>query len=98
MNVDAFFNEHRWVIPFVVPVLLLFLGAIFGHRLSNNWAERRKRRELELALVDRFYDAYGKFRAVWTFWNQCLIDLEHKPVRLARRRTVLLNRACQAEA
>jgi hypothetical protein len=72
MNVAEFFEKQHWIIPLFVPLLSLGLAAVAGHRLSNKWDERRKRRELELALVNGFYHSYGEFCAVWKYWNQSL--------------------------
>ncbi len=51
-----------------VAVVTLLLGWIVGNRISANWDMRKKRRELDLDAVHRFYSLYGGFFAIWKTW------------------------------
>ena len=53
---------------FVALVSLAFTWLI-GNRLALTWAIRQKRKELELATAERFYQQYGEFFAIWKLWN-----------------------------
>jgi hypothetical protein len=58
-----------------VTIIGLGLTWFIGNRIAAFWAERQKRRELELALANTFYSHYGEFRAIWRFWNQSAAEL-----------------------
>lgn len=78
----------------MIAFLLLLL---FGHRVADIWAETRKRRELNLEALHRFFDLYGEFFAVWKLWND-LAENEHQEVNVRRtRRDGLHERAAAAE-
>ncbi len=79
------------------PVISLVLAALIGQRLGAYWAERQKRRELELSLANTFYASYGEFCSVWKYWNQSLGELPKDSEELKHRRDSLLDRASKAE-
>jgi len=80
-----------------VTIVGLGLTWFIGNRIAAFWAERQKRRELELALANAFYSHYGEFRAIWRFWNQSVEELAADSEEFKRRRETLLDRASIAE-
>ena len=80
---------------------LLLVGFVLtvgvGHWVASYWAERQKRRELELALANNFYNHYGEFRAVWRQWNMLLNELPKGSDELNKAREGLHDRASRAE-
>lgn len=85
------------LLNFVVTVSSLMLTWFIGNRVAMHWAERQKRRELELALANTFYTYYGEFRGVWRLWNQSLEDLSPDSEGWKKTRENLLDRASRAE-
>lgn len=79
------------------PITTFILAALFGHRIAAIWAERQKKRELELALANSFYASYGEFSAVWKDWNYTLHEQEPLGEEFQKRRQALRERACRAE-
>jgi uncharacterized protein with ACT and thioredoxin-like domain len=51
-----------------VALLTLLLGWLVGTRITSRWEEDKKRRELRLEALSRFYELYGEFYAVWKLW------------------------------
>ncbi len=78
----------------LVSSLTLLLGWLFGQRLGYHWNIRQKRREIQLAVSQQFYLAYGEFFAVWKLWNR----LDRNNPSFDDRRWGLHQRAAAAEA
>lgn len=100
-------NGQEWVVPMdaiferllvaiASPVATLALAAIAGQRITSWWNERQKRRELELALANRFYDGYGEFCAIWKQWNY-IVRVNDKTDEAYKRFLQIHERACHAE-
>jgi hypothetical protein len=89
---DSFLE--RLILNLVGPVSTVALAAVIGQRLSARWAERQKRRELELALANSFYASYGEFCAIWKLWNRVVTEGLDSMNEVRRD---LLDRACKAE-
>jgi hypothetical protein len=75
-------------------VIALFVGWLFGQRLTYLWNVRQKRREFQLAASQQFYSAYGEFFATWKLWNR----VERNLPDFEARRWELQKRAAAAEA
>ncbi|WP_417914026.1 hypothetical protein [Candidatus Electronema sp. JM] len=88
---------EKVILNTVGPAVSLVLAALIGQRISAKWAERQKKREHELALVNTFYSSYGEFCAIWKDWNHTLMEGESSPDELKTRRQELRERACRAE-
>jgi hypothetical protein len=79
--------------PIVAFVLLYFIG----HRVAEAWAEARKRRELNMDALNRFFDIYGEFFAVWKLWNSLVEQEDLDEDARNTRREALHERAAVAE-
>jgi hypothetical protein len=91
------FSEAIFVAT-VAPLLSLGLAALIGHRLSATWAERQKKRELELALAGSFYSSYGHFCSIWKEWNFYHTEIKGlNDALFEEKRLQLLEMACRAE-
>ena len=89
---------ERLIVASVPTVLSLLLVWLVGLRLSDFWASRRKKRDLELAAAESFYACYGEFCAVWKEWNYlCSKMAMEGQAGFRERKTILLERACRAE-
>ena len=82
----------------------LLVGRFFGNRITVMWNIRQKRRELQLSLVNQFYELYGEFFAVWKLWNYSksdsnVVGLVHDEDKLTpeQMRWDLYQRACKAD-
>jgi hypothetical protein len=52
-----------------VALLTLGLGWLLGNGITSRWEEVKVRRALQLAALERFYQLYGEFYAVWKLWS-----------------------------
>jgi hypothetical protein len=75
-------------------VITLLLAWLVGQGLTYRWNVRQKRREVQLAVSQQFYSAYGEFFAVWKLWNRLSKDVG----AFEERRWALHTRAAAAEA
>ncbi len=48
------------------------LAWLVGVRVSHHWDEARRRRESDMAALQAFYAAYGKFFEAWKLWDTFL--------------------------
>ncbi|MHA7291286.1 hypothetical protein ACX80V_16770 [Arthrobacter sp. MDT3-24] len=85
---------------FAAGLILLVLGWVFTSRVTAFWDQRRKKRELGLIALERLYELYGEFFAVWKLWEELLPRLG--PVGSltpdeAKERAELLRRAAAVE-
>lgn len=81
-----------------VALLTLGLGWLLGNGIASRWEEVKERRALELAALERFYQLYGEFYALWKLWSihkspTYLSDYERDPSTVWR----LLERAAEVE-
>jgi hypothetical protein len=52
-----------------VALVTLILGWRFGNRITDHWDEVKKRRELDMIAVTKFYQLYGEHFAIWKIWE-----------------------------
>jgi hypothetical protein len=92
-------DQEVWkaLLNFIVAGAGLLLTWFIGYMIGDQHAEKRKRRELDLALASSFYTHYGEFRAVWKLWNRLRYELQTKPPLFEPARRDLLERANHAE-
>jgi hypothetical protein len=79
-----------------MALIVLALGWFIGNRLAVHWAIRQRRRELELAAANQFYQLYGEFFALWKLWNYFRYEHGNEPLPETTRWD-LLARASAAE-
>lgn len=79
-----------------VAVTTLSAGWFVGNRLSLRWSLRQKNRELELSSLNRLYELYGEFFAIWKLWNQTC-DSKQRETASGDDQLRLLEKACTAE-
>jgi hypothetical protein len=53
----------------LVVVITAALGWGIGTQVSFRWDDAKRKRDLDLAAIARFYDSYGEFLEVWRLWN-----------------------------
>lgn len=79
----------------IVALLGLSGGWFIGNKLGLLWSLRQKKRELELTALNRLYELYGEFFAIWKLWDQSWKTDGKAP--LPDQRWALLMRACAVE-
>ncbi len=82
-----------------VALLTLLLGWLVGTRITSRWEEDKKRRELRLEALSRFYELYGEFYAVWKLWSIHKKSTQYLPTHERESKTTweLLERAAEVE-
>lgn len=91
--VDAFFEALP---SLLVVVVTLGTGWLITQRVSARWDFKRRRRELDLAALAQFYQAYGTFFSVWKVWT-CHPEVEGFIEISDESRQDLLDRASAVE-
>lgn len=81
----------------VTGLFLLALGWLVTARITAFWDHRKKERELGLAALERFYDLYGEFFAVWKLWETLLPRVGPLEPEKTKDRMDLLQRAAAVE-
>jgi hypothetical protein len=67
---------------------------LIGHRIVAWWEQRKKLREMDLALATQFQQLFGEFKEIWRLWK----EQRRKPSADYVASKDLLVRACSAEA
>ena len=95
---DSYWQHELFqaLLNIIVAVITLGLGWLIGQRLTVYWAIRQKRKELELAAVNGFYELYGEFFSVWKAWAYIHTNIVSENER-SNLRWSLLERACATE-
>jgi hypothetical protein len=83
--------------PLGVAILTAAAGWIVGNALTARWDLYKKRRELDLASLDKFYNLYGEFFEIWKSWNTIVRQKIAAPSSLTDERWNLLQRAAGSE-
>ena len=79
-----------------IALITLLLGWFVTGRVTARWDLRKKRTELSLDALHRFYSLYGEFFAVWKLW-QAWLENRYPAEKRAESRSKLLERAAANE-
>jgi hypothetical protein len=80
-----------------IAVVTVLLGAVVGGRITTRWELAKKRREIDLAAADTFYNLHGEFYGLWRQWAAALGN-RFSTLDRQSHRFALFARACDAQA
>jgi hypothetical protein len=75
MPIPELFNDNMAIelvksgLNLAIGLVTLLLTWLVGQRVLSFWEAKKKRKELDIALVVQFQNLYGEYKIVWRLWK-----------------------------